>query len=249
MNLSKSKKQPLVLLLILVATVIAVVFLMVNTAQAALDKKTETYNAEVALTSLNVGLTEANAKTNGVSEPRANGETILEGMIPSGESLSFGKYYEEKLEAVNTGDQAEYVRIVIKKYWCNDNDAKRTDLSPDLIMLDLADKGWVIDQSASTEEQVVLYSIDPVKRGSSLAFLERVAISPDILAANEQTILPKEKFEIQSNTNYSVTSYAYDDCWFGLSVEVDSVQTHNATKAIKSAWGVDAADLGIKAVE
>lgn len=44
---------------------------------------------------------------------------------------------------------------------------------------------------------------------------------------------------------YSYTEYAYDNYKFGISVEVDAVQTHNAADAIKGAWGVDANSLGI----
>ncbi|MCI8549582.1 MAG: hypothetical protein HFI68_03120 [Lachnospiraceae bacterium] len=41
------------------------------------------------------------------------------------------------------------------------------------------------------------------------------------------------------------TVYKYDGVEFHVDVEVDAVQTHNAQDAIKSAWGVDAEDLGI----
>ena len=39
--------------------------------------------------------------------------------------------------------------------------------------------------------------------------------------------------------------YKYDGVEFHVDVEVDAVQTHNAQDAIKSAWGVDATELGI----
>ena len=54
-----------------------------------------------------------------------------------------------------------------------------------------------------------------------------------------------EDVTITTEKNIITTTYKYDGVEFHLDVEVDAVQTHNAQDAIKSAWGVDAAALGI----
>ena len=50
---------------------------------------------------------------------------------------------------------------------------------------------------------------------------------------------------VETKGNTITTTYKYDGVEFHVDVEVDAVQTHNAQDAIKSAWGVDAASLGI----
>ena len=54
-----------------------------------------------------------------------------------------------------------------------------------------------------------------------------------------------QEARIEEDGNVITTIYKYDGVEFHVDVEVDAVQTHNAQDAIKSAWGVDAAALGI----
>lgn len=258
MKAASSKKQALTVLLVVVLAVVAAATLMTSTAQAALDKRSQDYEATVELTNLDVALTESNAGTDGpvVQE----GETLLAGLIPEGEVLGFGKEYKEELAAYNCGESAEYMRVVIRKYWRDGENGdsaanKRTDLSPELIQLsdNWSELGWVVDTSASTQEQTVLYSKRPVASKDSLLFNQVLSISPDILSfakgnAEKKAISPDEA-STGGNLAYSYTAYKYDDCKFCIEVEVDSVQTHNAAQAIKSAWGVDAHALGIEVVD
>ncbi len=52
--------------------------------------------------------------------------------------------------------------------------------------------------------------------------------------------------EVRDNGDGTITTvYKYDGVMFNVDVEVDAVQTHNAQDAIRRAWGVDAAALGI----
>ena len=67
------------------------------------------------------------------------------------------------------------------------------------------------------------------------AFADTISIDKQI--AEDVTITTKD--------NIITTTYKYDGVEFHLDVEVDAVQTHNAQDAIMSAWGVDAAALGI----
>ena len=50
---------------------------------------------------------------------------------------------------------------------------------------------------------------------------------------------------VETKGDTITTTYKYNGVEFHVDVEVDAVQTHNAQDAIKSAWGVDAASLGI----
>lgn len=236
---AKSTKRIAGLLIVFLLTVAALVAVMANTAQAALNKQSETYEATIELTSLDVGLTE-----NG--DIREGKDTLLANLIPDGQKLSFGKWYSEELAAQNTGAQPEYMRVVVHRYWLDDGGQKMTNLDPSLIELKLA-KGWVVDESASTAEQIVLYSVNPVAVGASLPFANEMRISADVLAATKQeTVKSADVADVpQGGQSYSYTTYTYDNYKFGISVEVDAVQTHNAADAIKGAWGIDTNSLGI----
>lgn len=236
---AKSTKRIAGLLIVFLLTVAALVAVMANTAQAALDKQSETYEATIELTSLDVGLTE-----NG--DIREGKDTLLANLIPDGQKLSFGKWYPEELAAQNTGTQPEYMRVVIHRYWLDENGEKATNMDPSLIEFQLA-KGWIVDKSASTAEQTVLYSVDPVAAGASLPFANEMRIGADVLKDAKSVIVSSADAGAKTagGQAYSYTEYAYDNYKFGISVEVDAVQTHNAADAIKGAWGVDAKALGI----
>lgn len=51
-----------------------------------------------------------------------------------------------------------------------------------------------------------------------------------------------DKVEAQIKFGWEIDAYPVND---HVEVEVDAVQTHNAQDAIRSAWGVDASELGI----
>ena len=236
---AKSTKRIAGLLIVFLLTVAALVAVMANTAQAALDKQSETYEATIELTSLDVGLTE-----NG--DIHEGKDTLLTNLIPDGQKISFGKWYPEELAAQNTGDQPEYMRVVVHRYWLDEGGDKTTNMDPSLIELKLA-KGWVVDESASTAEQIVLYSVDPVAVGASLPFTSEMRIGADVLKDAKSVVVSSADAGAKTagGQAYSYTEYAYDNYKFGISVEVDAVQTHNAADAIKGAWGVDANSLGI----
>lgn len=245
MDAAKSKKRLLALLVVFLLTVTALVAVMANTAQAALNKQSETYEATLKLTSLNVGLTE-----NG--DPINNGGELLTNLVPDGENLSFGKWYDEVLAAENIPDpktgtgQPEYVRVVINKFWLDDKGDKATNLDPSLIELGLVEEGWTVVKNQNSSEQIILYSKNPVALNDSLVFMDRLRVSAKILGEAEVKTLSQETADTGGTySRYSTTVYTYDNYKFGISVEVDAVQTHNAADAIKGAWGVDANSLGI----
>ncbi len=247
MKAEKGKARISAPIIVLLATAVVLAFTMISTAQAALDKKTNVYEANLTLSSLDVSLTE-----NG--QDRADGSTLLENLT-GGERFAFGKKYDEDLAAVNEGSQPEYVRITINKYWLEPNGSiwtKDTSLDPAYIEPGWVTDGWVLaDGSEPTKantsgEQVVLYSVNPIDPGASLSFMKTLRISPDVLGEAEPEYI---ETATDNGVYYVTTKYKYEDREFGIDVEVASVQTHNAADAIKSAWGIDAAKAGINVEE
>ncbi len=67
-------------------------------------------------------------------------------------------------------------------------------------------------------------------------FADGIAIDGSIASKVRGTITTNE-----GGWTTVTTVYEYDGVTFMLEAEVDAVQTHNAERAMKSAWGVDAA--------
>lgn len=251
MNLTKTTLRVLAPIFILLATTLALVLTMAGTAQAALDdKRSDTYEAELTLSSLAVGLAENGnviaSSQPGSSEVKSNG--LFKNLLKDDGQLALGKKYDELLQAKNTStEEPEYLRVSVRKYWKDEDGNKDTMLSPELIELEWALDGWKKDESASTTEQTVLYSTAPVDPQKALTFITGLRISPDVL--NDVTFEALEKGAGGSTVTFITSDFDYDKCKFVLEVEVAAVQTHNSTEAIKSAWGVDPRDLGISEVD
>ena len=111
-------------------------------------------------------------------------------------------------------------------------------LSPSLIDLKLVNEGqWVKGPNNTGEgECTELYYKGILSAGKeTVEFADGIRIDGSIaLEARTET-----------KGNIITTIYKYNGAKFHIDVEVDAVQTHNAEDAIKSAWGIDAADLGI----
>ena len=161
-------------------------------------------------------------------------------MLGKDEKLVLNKTYSEKLSVKNSGTIDEYVRVRIYRYWTKKNDSgqdvKITSLSPDLIDLNLVngDK-WVKSPHESAECMELYYKGILPTGGETELFADGIRIDGEV--AGEAVV------ETKGDT--ITTTYKYDGVEFHVDVEVDAVQTHNAQDAIKSAWGVDAASLGI----
>lgn len=244
MNTTKQSARGLALLAVFLLTVAALIAIMASTAQAVLTKQSETYEATLELTSLEVGLSE-------------NGSLVAgEGALLSGlkdKTINPGEKFDEQLGAMNTGEQPEFMRVSVRTYWKDAQGKKTTKLDPSLIELTLggtklknlpSNSGWVVDLDLNTQEQTVLYSVNPVDQGGTLLFADTLRIDPGILNSKGQTPLENQG-KIADGVTRTTITYDYDGCKFCVDIEVDSVQTHNAADAIKGAWGVDANSLGI----
>lgn len=157
-------------------------------------------------------------------------------------SMEPGYTYQEKLSASNDGDLDEYVRLVVKKYW-KDNEGKRIDMDPALIKLSYGDKDynnedWVLNPAETTKEQSVYYCKKALKPGdASKPLFDGIKIDPKV--AYEYTLK-------KSDDGKEITAvYEYDGAQIGLEAEVQSVQSGSADKAMTSAWG----DTGVSVVD
>lgn len=177
------------------------------------------YMAELSVSTLGVSLVENGATA---------GEGLLAG-IGGGEQVHPGVRYDEQLSVANTGSVDAYVRVTLRRYWTDAEGAKETTLAPDLIGLELAEgSGWVMDESSSTSERMVLYYTHALAAGQTApAFADGLTIDAGLGRKVTQTV----------EDGVVTTTYDYDGVSFNVEAEVDAVQTHNAEAAILSAWG------------
>lgn len=213
----------------------------VNGARAALTYYSEDYVARVSMDNVGVSILEDGAriawrdyseKSDG-SWDEGSGALSLAHAEGTDGNIKIGKAYAEDLTVKNSGGIDAYVRVVVHKYWEDPDGKRRQDLDPGLIVLDgLGGDGWILDESASTDERAVLYYTKPLPVGRETApFLSSVTAHPDIADLAVETETKDGRY------TYIETTFPYDGVRIGLSVEADAVQTHNISQAAWSAWG------------
>lgn len=209
----------------LIAAIGLLAFSGIGTARAVLSSYSQTYTSEVQTSGVSVALAE-------------------DCEIEKSTKLQLGKAYKDNLSAVNNGATPEYIRVTIYKYWTN-KEGKKCTVSPDLIGLNLVGVGstWAEDTAAKTDQRTVLYCKNLVPAGGSVQFADTLTIDKAIAHLDKVT-----QSEPDANGKI-ISSFDYNGIQYHIDVEVDAVQEHNATLAIKSAWGVDAAAVGINAAE
>jgi hypothetical protein len=226
--------------ILLAAAAVLLVTSAVGSTRAALTYYSENYVAEVEVHNIGVSLIENGdvvAATNygqvDDNDAKYKG-VLLENLLEEGETFVPGKTYKEVLSVGNTGTIDSYVRVILTKSWVDEDGNKDTTLDPALIDLHLTGNGWVEDKEASTKERTVLYYTDVLATG------ETTPLFADTLSINENISTKVFETRVEKDGYTTITyEYAYDGYTFCVEAEVDAVQTHNATKAIKSAWGVD----------
>ena len=155
-----------------------------------------------------------------------------------------GKVYDEQIRAKNTTTDADqYVRIIIRKYWMDDNgkvhsfgdtvDGKTVKTpDPSLIKLTMANTNlWQRNPLESTVEREVYYYKNIVPVGGVTEALTK-DISVDSSVALKYTVADPDE------NNVIRYSYDYDGYKICLEAEAQSVQTHNAQDAVMSTWGM-----------
>lgn len=254
-KVKKILASPIVTVAAFALAVGLLLFSSIGGARAALTFYSENYVSDIEMSEIGVALLE-----NGTV--KSGDEALLTNMLKNAEGedvkLQLGKHYTENLNVRNTGSINQYVRVSVYKYWMTKPDAngkqeKTQELSPELIQLALGGKllgtaegtaalqanGWLVDDTASTEERMVLYYSRPLAAadeetgtaaGESTLFTDALAISGDV--AKNVTKVP-----VDGKPGSFLITYDYDGYEFYLDVQVDAVQDHNAADAILSAWG------------
>ncbi len=257
-NVKNSRRVTYVLLALAVLLLLGST---IGSTRAALTYYSENYTAEISVSQIGVSLLENGNVVSSrdydndewkITTNRGNDAVsgaLLQNMLKEGEKLALNKTYNEKLSVKNSGTIDEYVRVRIYRYWTKKNasgqNVKITTLTPDLIDLNLVNKDkWVKSPHDSTECMELYYKGILPSGSETEIFADGIRIDGQV--ASEATVDSKEDTDSKGRkTTTYTTTYKYDGVEFHVDVEVDAVQTHNAQDAIKSAWGVDAASLGI----
>lgn len=219
-RLKKLLQNKLVFGLLLAASLGIMGLSGVQTSRAALTFVSEYYSARMEVSNIGIALLENGQAVGGEG-------TLLSGMLGEGEKLQLGRSYHETLAVRNDGNIEEYVRVILYRYWLDGQGQKNQDLDPGLIDLKLSeDSGWILDESATTRERLVLYYTKPLPVGAVTGGLCDSIRIDDALATRRVT-------------EDGAAVFQYNGYKFMLEAEADGVQAHNAKDAIKSAWGVD----------
>ena len=214
-------------------------FSTIGGARAALTYFSDTYVSRVQTSNIGVTLLEngreiAKRDYNETSDGTWDESTgvLLANLLAKDEKFAVGKKYKEELSVKNSGTIDQYVRVSVFRYWLKDEKKDRT-LSPELIGLNLVNVGgdWLLDETSTTEERIVLYYSKLLKAGeTSSLFADSIKI--DNMIATKVTQVP-----VEGKKNTIRTVYDYDGMQFCVEAKVDAVQEHNAEDAIWSAWG------------
>lgn len=232
----KKKSFPVKPVLLLSAAALLLLGSTIGSTRAALTYYSDNYSAQVNMSSIGVTLLEngeavshRNYANNG-SWDAAEDAKLLENMLGEDKKLIPGKKYDEALSVRNSGNIDTFVRVIITKSWQDEN-GKATNLSPDLIELNLTNSNvWVEAATESSPERMVLYYTQALPAGADTPELSDTVRIDDEIAKMVSKV-------VDGNTIRYV--YDYNGYTFNLDAEVNAVQTHNAQEAIKSAWGVD----------
>ena len=131
--------------------VASLIFAMLAIQSFAALRYGNSQNVNLEMSSIDVRLLE-----NGKITPEV--DQSKEGWLLSelnSKTIDPGYAYDEVIEARNTADQPEYVRVIVRKYWM-DKDNKRVDLDPSLIKLgyknaDFNSDAWIINDAETTD--------------------------------------------------------------------------------------------------
>ena len=239
-----------------IAAAMTVIFSSTNETRSALSYESEMYKAQMETSSIGVSLVE-----NGTVVAYRDNIIVADdnrwdywpkeyphvgqilGVIGENEHAEIGREYREELAVKNSGNIPTYVRLIIRKYWV-DGTGKRVDKNPELIQLHRVntdvwkeDTAWK-NNGTHPETTVLYYTRElPPQDGQNITPPATDWLKIDGLAAT--TV--KENWVRLENGGYRVTTeYSYDGLQFVVEVEADAVQTHNASDAMMSAWGLDA---------
>ena len=167
-----------------------------------------------------------------------------------------GKKYREELQAQNSSDYDEYVRIIVHKYWVDKNGNKSPVMDPALIKLEYKDgtnnkayndDAWEVNPKEHTKESDTYYLKNKLGANETSAPLfNELSIDREVAnLANVHTTTTTTQNEDDGSLVTVITyRYDYDDFTFYIEADVQAIQTHNAPDALESMWGVNNVSAG-----
>ncbi len=165
-----------------------------------------------------------------------NAGPLLENLLGRDEKFVIGKRYPETIAVRNSGEISEFVRIVVTRYWVDENGQKITTVSPALIDLRFVNEDvWLHDAEASSAEREVYYYRDLLRTGANNRDTKPLTDSFKVDAKLQAHKSVKE--EVVDGKKKTTITYTYDKLRFCIEANVDAVQEHNAQDAIHSSWG------------
>ncbi len=220
---------------IFAAFLLAVVLLIVGTVGSALAKPLQELPNEYVL-DLKVDPTVKLTIVESVDGTEVStGNGLLQALESAPDKvLKPGLRYDEELAVRNDGIPA-YVRVIVHKFWSDEDGTKRPDLDSSLIKLTLGGSDWKTIEESASGERTILYYNGVMAPGAVASFADGLVIDGRIIKLVTQTEEPDGTIN---------TVYIYDGKYITIQVEADGVQTHNAQDAIRSAWGVDPSVAG-----
>ena len=181
---------------------------------------------------------------------------LMENGSPAGSLLSTlnkkvspGMNYTEEIAARNDSDVSQFVRIVVRKYWMDGNNKVHsfgdtvdgetvTIPDPDKIKLTLANNGlWQKNDLESTVEREVYYYKNAVpSKGVTEPLTSKIKVDSSVADPyTTDPLIDPDNMPVGKTITYV---YDYDGYKICLEAEAQSVQTHNAQKAVMSLWGM-----------
>lgn len=256
--MNKIRRSPVMTGLLFVLAVVLLFAGTVGGTQAALQVYSTDYLSAFDLDHIGVTLLEngdpvsyrnyGNEAAAGFAEQQ-DGDLVLN-MLGEDSDFLIGKKYDFQINVQNTGTIDQYVRVIVYKHWENEPDAssalkgwfhgndskKIKDTKYDLDYITLSynneeynSNKWIRDENASTPEREIYYHVG--------------SLTPNNVVTEEEALFTNLSISTNVAKKYVISedgiyTYAYDGLGFVVKAEVDAVQTHNAEKAIRSAWGL-----------
>ena len=192
----------------------------------------EDYLAEVDVNHLQVHLLE-----NGTDVCKQDGKLEMKSLP---DAMSPGKNYDEKISVQNGTEVDQYVRVIVRKYWIDEEGKKTTKLDPKLIRLSYGNKDyntseWILNSREHTEEADTYYRKNVLSDSESSDLFDTVSIDRSV--ASESNMVESTRKE--GDRTVTTWKFKYEDYQFVIQADVQAVQTHNAKDAVESTWAVD----------
>lgn len=250
--MKKVNKSPIIYLVLLMIALGSLAYTTVSAVRATPSEESDEYTATMISSNIGVTLQEGDSEKdswtkvayrnyNGSSWDPAKG--VMGSEIFAGLNLEAGVSYKDEFRVMNSGTIDEFVRVIVYKYWLDEEDNKDTSLDASLITLDYNEAGnWVKDTKFSTSEKEIWYYLKPLAADDYTdVLIKGLKLDGAIKLLYTKDEIVNEVVDESGKTIYTTITYdyAYNGKSFKVLLEVDGVQIKHGEDAVKSAWGRD----------